>query len=321
MTATEQRWRAQVAGWIRSGLSCKAYAATVGVNPGTLAGWKSKLGRAGDVDAFVRIGQEVSEVVEHRPASLVVVRIVRPRFLRKDHTKVDDSTEHPESGVLFADPPERPIVRGIAGPGLLAKTIVFRWQDCLPLHRQEKIHARDGLDLARSTMCGWHEQLADLVERLVEAMRRDAFTQPYLCVDATGVLVQAKEQCRKAHFWVMVAPERHVIYGFSDKHDSAAVGRLLAGYKGHLVADAATVYDHLYKSGDMIEVGCYAHCRRYFHQALGSDPTRAEHALSLIRALYKVERGIQTETRKKREDTRRQKSRTLPGATTVLSAE
>lgn len=45
MTATEERWRARVAAWARSGLSCKAFAAKVGVHPGTLAGWKSKLGR------------------------------------------------------------------------------------------------------------------------------------------------------------------------------------------------------------------------------------------------------------------------------------
>ena len=209
---------------------------------------------------------------------------------------------------------ERPIVRGIAGPGLLAKTVVYRWQDHLPVYRQESIHARDGLELARSTICGWHQQLADLVERVVEAMLRDAFTQPYLCVDATGILVQAKEQCRKAHFWVMVAPERHVIYRYSHKHDSAAVDQLLAGYKGHLVADAHSVYDHLYKQGDVIEVGCWAHGRRYFHKALGSDPARSEHGLALIRALYRVERPLQTATRKKREDARRQKSRPIVDA-------
>jgi hypothetical protein len=55
---------------------------------------------------------------------------------------------------------------------------------------------------------------------------------------------------------VLVAPERHVLYRFSQKHDSKAVDRLLAGYKGYLVADAATVFDHLYTPGDIVEVGC-----------------------------------------------------------------
>ncbi len=110
---------------------------------------------------------------------------------------------------------------------------------------------------------------------------------------------------------VLVAPGRHVLYRYSHKHDSAAVDRLLAGYKGHLVADAHSVYDHLYQTGDVVEVGCWAHCRRYFYKALTSDPARAEHALSLIRGLYRLERPLQGATRKKREEVRRQKSRPL----------
>ena len=259
------------------------------------------------LDAYKRIGQEVSEVLERRPASLVVVRIVRPKFVRKDQG--EEAVD--ESPVKIAEPPERPIERGLAGPGMLAITIVQRWQDSLPLNRLEGIYARDGLDIARSTICGWHEQLADLAEPLVEAMLRDAFTQPYLCTDATGVLVLAKEQCQRAHFWVLVAPERHVLYRFSQKHDSKAVDRLLAGYKGYLVADAATVYDHLYKNGDVVEVACWAHTRRYFFKALGSEPELARHALALIKGLFRIERTIEGAPRKKREQVRREQSRPI----------
>jgi hypothetical protein len=89
-------------------------------------------------------------------------------------------------------------------------------------------------------------------------MWQDALTAPYLCTDATGVLVQAKERCRRGHFWVVAAPERHVLFAYSPKHDGAAVDELLAGYKGTLVADAHAVFDHLYKSGDVIEAACWA---------------------------------------------------------------
>ena len=74
------------------------------------------------LDAFDRIGEETSEVVEHRPASLVLVRIVRPKFVRKRVARDDTPVEPDESPVLIADPPERPIERGLAGPGLLAST-------------------------------------------------------------------------------------------------------------------------------------------------------------------------------------------------------
>ena len=203
------------------------------------------------LDAFERIGEEVTEVLERRPASLVRVQVVRGKFVPKGR-KRDEATE-----VLIHEPAELPIARGLAGPGMLADTIVRRWDDHAPLNRLERIYGRDGIELARSTMCTWHEELAELAQPLIEAMLSDAFTQPYLCVDATGVLVLAKEKCRNAHFWVLVAPERHVLFRFSRRHDSQAVDALLKGYKGYLVADAHSVYDHIYKSGDIIEAGCW----------------------------------------------------------------
>lgn len=253
------------------------------------------------LDAFDRIGEEVSEVIERRPASVVVVRTVRPKFARR--IKMAD-----EPPIVIASAPELPIPRGLAGPGMLADSIVRRWQDHQPLNRLERIYARDGLELAKATMCGWHEQLAALARPLVDAMWADARGQPYLCTDATGVLVQAKERCHRSHFWVVVAPGRHVLFGYSRRHDSKAVDRLLGDYSGYLVADAHSVYDHLYRDGDVIEVGCWAHARRYFFKAMSSEPERARQALAMIGALFRVERELADVGRKKRLGTRRKKS-------------
>ena len=238
------------------------------------------------LDAFERIGEDVTETVERRPASLVVVRVRRPKFVKKERERTT------ETAVLQAATPELPIERGLAGPGLLADTLVRRWQDHLPLHRLERIYGREGLELARSTVCGWHAELASLAQPLVEAMWADALLAPYLCTDATGVLVQARERCRRGHFFVVVAPERHVLFGYSPKHDSAAVDELLGGFKGYLVADAHAVFDHLYRTGDVIEVACWAHARRYYWKALESDRDRARHALALIGELFRIEREI-----------------------------
>lgn len=199
---------------------------------------------------------------------------------------------------------EVPIERGLAGPGMLADTLVKRWEDHLPLNRLEKIYARDGVELNRSTICGWHTQLVPLFRPLVDAMRFDAFEQPYLCTDATGVLVQAKEKCRTGHFWVLIAPERHVLFEFSKKHDSDAVDKLLAGFEGYLVADAHVVYDHLYTDGSIKEVNCWAHVRRYFFKAYTSDKERASIDLAMLNALFRIERSIATAPRKKKEKVR-----------------
>lgn len=236
------------------------------------------------LDAFECIGEDVTETVERRPASLVVVRTRKPKFVAKDRER------NAETKVLQAEPPELPIDRALAGPGLLADTVVRRWQDHLPLHRLERIYGREGLDLARSTMCGWHEALAELAKPLVDAMWADAFSAPYLCTDATGVLVQAREKCRRGHFWVVIAPERHVLFRYTAKHDSAAVDGLLEGYEGYLVADAHAVFDHLYRRGTLVEVACWAHLRRYWFKALTTDPERARQALAFIGGLFRLER-------------------------------
>lgn len=262
------------------------------------------------LDAFDRIGEDVSEVIERRPASVVIVRTIRPKFVRKLQAPGREAAVE-EPTVLQSEPLELPIVRGAAGPGFLADTLVRRWQDHLPLNRLESIYARDGLPLARSTICGWHLQLAELARPLLEAMWADARGQPYLCVDATGVLVQAKEKCRRGHFWVVVAPERHVLFGFSKRHNSEAVDALLGGYDGYIVADAHTVYDHLYGDGGATEVACWAHARRYFFKVLGSEPELARKALGLIGALFHVEKGLASVSPKKRLAARQRKSAVL----------
>lgn len=247
-------------------------------------------------DAFELIGSDVRAVLERRPASTVVLEILYKKFVRKERIR------GVETEVFVADALELPIERGIAGPGMLADSIVRRWQDHQPLTRLEGIYARDGLELSKSTICTWHEQLAELVQPLIDAMFAEAMHEPVLCTDATGVLVLAKERCRTGHFWVLVAPDKHVLYRYSKRHDSAAVDELLPGYSGYLVADAHVVYDHLYKTGAVVEVGCWAHARRYFYKALASDPDRAKVALAHIGALFALERTmVSTPARKRRE--------------------
>jgi transposase len=255
------------------------------------------------IENFELVGENSREVMERRPASAVIVTLHYKKYLRIGRDRAAEATE-----VLMAPAVELPIERGVAGPSLLADTIVRRWQDHQPLSRLEDIYNREKLGLPKSTICTWHEYLAGLVRPVVDAMFDDAYRQPYLCVDATGVLVLAKEKCRNAHFWVLVAPEKHVLYAYSRSHDGKAVDQLLGNYKGYLVADAHSVYEHLYSSGEVIEVACWAHCRRYFFKALESDPERAKAGLSHIAALFRIERAVADASRKERERTRRDKT-------------
>jgi transposase len=256
-------------------------------------------------DQYERIGEEVREVIERRRASLVVLRITRGKWVRKDRER------NAETEVFTAPPAELPIDRGLAGPGLLADTIVRRFEDHLPANRQESISAREGFGLSRKTICDWHFQLHLVVMPLLVAMWKDALSAPYLCTDATGVLVQAKDRCRRGHFFTLVVPERYILYAYTPRHDSAAIDGILKGYKGYLLADAHIIYDHLYRTGEVIEVACWAHARRYFFKSVESDPARALDALALINGLFEIERKLESVPTGKRRSTRQRESRPI----------
>lgn len=252
-----------------------------------------------DKDQYVRIGEEVDNKLEWRPASQVRVRIVRPKFARKGER---------ESGVCIAEPIDTPVARGLAGPGLLAKVVVSKYCDHLPWHRQERMFAREGVHIARSTLCGWSEQLYELLEPLVDAMWKDSLLSEYIAVDATGVLVQSAEQCRRSHFWVLVAERGHVLFRYTRKVNKVTVSELLGGYKGYLQADAATVYDMLYRDTDCQEVGCWAHCRRRFFEAMTTDQERARRGIAFVRRLYEVDEATADMPRERRTKERAQRA-------------
>ena len=168
-----------------------------------------------------------------------------------------------------------------------------------------------GCALGRSTLYGWLDGLRELFEVLVKAMLADARAAPYLCTDATGVLVQAPDKCSRGHFWVVVAPGRHVIFAFSSAHDSAAVDKLLDGYDGYVVADAHAVYDHLYGDRGATEVGCWSHTRSYFFKTLGSEPEIPREFLANLRVMFMLERKFAGKSRKQRERMRQRKVKVL----------
>ncbi|MBX2813536.1 MAG: transposase [Myxococcales bacterium] len=207
--------------------------------------------RLGGLLAYERIGEDTAEITEQRRGGTFVVCYRRPKFVRKDRKKSPSKSDPtgalppPHPTVLVAPAPELPIERVSAGPALLARTVVQRFLDALPLHRMERIYAREGVPIVKSTLCGWHESLSELVVPLVDAMHTDALhCSAVLCTDATGVRVQAKDRCAVGHFFVVIAPLLHILFFYTKKHDSGAIDTILSGYSGHLVADAHTIHNN-----------------------------------------------------------------------------
>jgi transposase len=228
-------------------------------------------------------GEEIREQLEYIPASLVVIQHVRPKYACKTC----------QAHVVIAERLPEPIEKGLPGPGLLAHVIVNKYADHLPLYRQERIFARQGLTLSRQTMCGWMATCAELLKPIYDAMVRAILQSKAIQSDDTpvDVLDPGREGTRQGRIWVAIGDRDHpyTAYDFTPNRSGAGPARFFKDYRGYLQADAYSGYDALFKSGSIIEVGCWAHARRKFYEARATSAAHAHRALAYIRKLYDVE--------------------------------
>ena len=228
------------------------------------------------------IGEESSERYEYIPAQLTVIEDVCKKYACA-------------CTVRTATKPPQPIEKSTAGASLLAQVIVAKTADHLPLHRQEKIFERHGVDISRKTMGGWLAQCADLLNPLYGSAKDVLFQSKVIGTDDTGVKVldAALPFARTGRIWPYYGDREHpvILYDYTATRERAGPEEFLKGYRGYLQADAYGGYDAFFKepARGLIEVGCWAHARRYFHKALESDQARMGPALLLIAQLYRVE--------------------------------
>lgn len=233
------------------------------------------------------IGMDVGSRLAYQPGGYVNLVIQQLKYISKEYLRVAGDAPT----VLIAPLPESVWPRFMADPSAIGRHIIAKYGDCLPLHRQEKISAREGFRVSRSTQCGWLKAAHAVTSRIVDAMLDEACTRSFcIATDATGAPVRAKGSNALWHMFVMLADRDHVIFRYSEEHTSKAVKTLLGSFKGHVLADAAVVFDVLYETGDIIEVACWFHLRRYFWRGILTDPKRAYEALALIGRLFEIER-------------------------------
>jgi len=241
----------------------------------------------------IAIGEEIRRELDYIPGTLFVREYVR---------RVYACPNVCEGQVVVAPPPSAPIEKGLPGPGLLARVVVDKYVDHLPLARQEARLERDGLFISRQTLCDWCAAAAHLLTCLVDLIRREVLLSKTIHTDDTPVdyLEGKQNKPRVGRLWVYRGDRRHpyVFYAFSENRRRIWPADALAGWTGHLQADAFPGYDALYAEGDIVEVACWAHARRKFKEAELSDGKRAAPVLRRIAELYALETSIRDEAEK-----------------------
>lgn len=263
-----------------------------------------------DLEKYKRIGEEVSRFVEFEPGKMYIREIVRPKYGLRDNTSL---APEGKSGVLIAPMPAMPVDRCIAGPSLLAETLLGKYEYHLPFYRQVQQYRHLGLRIPENTVSGWFRPAVELLKPLYEVLKTEIFKSGYVQSDETTVPVVDKERHRaaKEYLWMVRAvKERLVMFHYDTGSRSGDVIRTLAeNFKGYLQSDAFGGYESAFRgNADVCLVACMAHIRRKFEQAQGENPGQAKYVLDRIRALYQVERmatesGLDDEGRRlKREE-------------------
>jgi hypothetical protein len=205
--------------------------------------------------------------------------------------------------VTIAPLPPQPIPKSNASSGLLAHIVTAKFQDSLPLYRQEKMFARIGVALPRSTMANWMIKMGDLILPLINLMHETLNGYDIVQMDETTVQV-LKEQDRaaqsKSYMWVRRGGPPHqpiILFDYDTSRSGAVPFRLLADFKGTLQTDGYEGYGAVARRDDIIHVGCLAHARRKFDEAVKAQAKNktgrgglAKQGLAFMQRIYAQER-------------------------------
>jgi transposase len=207
---------------------------------------------------------------------------------------------------LQASAPSRPIAKSLAGAGLLAHVMVAKYCDHLPLYRQSRIYAREGVQIDRSTMAGWVDHCEQLLDPLVAALGRYVMAAGKVHADDTPVKVlqPGAGKTRQGRLWVYVRDDRPAggfappaaWFRYSPNRKGEHPRAHLKGFCGTLQADAYGGWNQIYAGGAVVEAACWAHARRpwwdLYCETGKSEDSIAAQALGRIRALYEIEDDI-----------------------------
>ena len=237
-------------------------------------------------ELYERIGEERTFEVDVVPPKLFKREIVRPKYRhRLDRNRAP----------LVASAPARPVAGGYASAGLLAWVALSKYVDHAPLYRLEQMSRRWGATITRQTMADWIRITAEWLEPIYRRMYRELLAGDYIQADETPIRCNDPDEKRggtsQGWLWVISRPGGDVVFDWRLSRRHGELTSLLEGYRGILQSDGYAAYPSFARErADVAWVGCWAHARRYFVEALEERPKAGQLVLRLIGQFYQWER-------------------------------
>jgi transposase len=234
-------------------------------------------------DGWKKISEERTSQLDWVAPKIIKRVYIRPRYVKQER-------------FALAPLPPQPIEQGMVGPGLLAQILVSKYEYHQPLYRQEKMFRQQfGVELSRKTMGCWVEQAAELLKPVYRTIREDLLRCNYLQADETPIRYldpDVKGKSQQGYLWTYSRPGGDVLFEWQVNRSRAGPEKFLKNFRGKLQTDGFSAYESLAKTrGDLTLVGCWAHARRGFHEAL-AETKLAAWFVRQIGLLYAVEKKL-----------------------------
>ena len=262
-------------------------------------------------DTMTEIGKEVVRTLEIIPAQMVVREDVYYTYACQNCNKEDIETP------VVKSPREKNIIPGsFATPEAIAHIMTQKFVMGSPLYRQEQEINRKGIKLSRQTMSNWILKATEnYLTPVYEQLHKELLMRDVLHADETTLQVlhePGKKPQSDSYMWLYRtsgdADKPIVLYEYQPGRGAKHPKEFLTGYKGYLHTDGYAGYHDLGK--DVTVVGCWAHARRKFDEAVKSLPkgkakgSSASQGLAYCNLLFEIEQGLSEETVQKRYEQR-----------------
>ena len=274
-------------------------------------------------DTMTEIGKEVVRTMKIIPAQTIVQEDIYYTYACKRCSESAD--EGCETPVVKA-PREKSIIPGsFATPEAIAHIMTQKFVMGSPLYRQEQEINRKGIHLSRQTMSNWILRAAeDYLAPVYEQLHRELLKRDVLHADETTLQVlhePGKKPQTDSYMWLYRTSgdtdKPIVLYEYQPGRGAKHPKEFLSGYKGYLHTDGYVGYHDL--GEDITVVGCWAHARRKFDEAMKSLPrgkvkgSSASQGLAYCNLLFAIEQGLaeKNATEKERYDERLEQAKPI----------
>jgi transposase len=247
-----------------------------------------------------RIGEETAEQLDIIPATVRVIKHIRPKYACRRCEGLED--DGPTVKIAPVEPQLLP--KSIATAGLLAHILTGKFIDHTPFYRQEQQFLRLGVEISRTSMCSWAMRAAATCQPLLNLLSDEIRAGEAINIDETTLQVlrePGRDPTSTSYMWVFRRgdPDREaLIYQYNESRGSRVPREFLADYRGYVQTDGYSGYDFLDTRAGIRHIGCWAHARRKFMDVIKARGKKArtgsaDVAVNYIRKLYQLERAAQ----------------------------